>query len=74
VVGVGVLQRRHPISKAAWDIGVRDSEKGSKTSHLASFGKAMHKTLIVEKRIPMGVLQPLAGQEGDRDLQDTSLL
>ena len=54
--------------------GVRDSEKGSKTSHLASRGKAMHKTLGVEKRIPTGVLQPLAVSRADRDLKDTSLL
>jgi hypothetical protein len=39
---------------------VRDSEKDSKTSHLASRGKDMHKTLGVENRIPTGVLQPLA--------------
>jgi hypothetical protein len=45
VVGVGGLQLRHPILKAAWDIGVRNSEKGSKISHRASRGKAMHRTL-----------------------------
>jgi hypothetical protein len=28
-------------------LGVRDSEKGSKTRHLASHGKAMHRTLGV---------------------------
>ena len=55
-------------------LGVRDSEKGSKTSHLASRGKAMHKTLGVEKRIPTGVIQPLAVSRADRDLKDTSLL
>jgi hypothetical protein len=49
VVGVAVLQHRHPISKAAWDIGARDSEKGSKTSHRASRGKAMHRTLGVRR-------------------------
>jgi hypothetical protein len=53
VVGVGVLQRRHPISKAAWDIGVRDSEKGSKTSHRASRGKAMHRTLGVTREFQL---------------------
>jgi hypothetical protein len=30
VVAVRVLYRRHPISKAAWDIGVVNSEKGIK--------------------------------------------
>jgi hypothetical protein len=50
---VGVLQRRHTIQKAAWDIGFRDSEKGSKTSHRASRGKAVDRTLRVTKKFQL---------------------
>ena len=74
MVGVGILQRRHPISKAFWDIGVRDSEQGSKTSHLASSGKTMHKNTGVRGALQVGGSNRSLVSRANRDLKDRSLL